>query len=386
MTVFPQLEILGSADGKVEYKESFHRTGAIYEITVRAGVNKEIMQEAAAEIRFSHPAWNICGMWRPDCGKDRSLPPDWASDRKSTACISAPVFCLYDEEGKNCLTAALSEAAKEVHYGAGIREEDGLLYCFFSVKLEKEELPWRARLYINSVGQPYERALEQVADWWEKDCGMKPLRVPEQTRLPMYSTWYSYHQKFRENELEKEAALARKAGFETLIVDDGWQTADSERGYAFCGDWQVCTEKISDMRAHVKRIHELGMKYMLWFSVPFIGNRSKAWERFSDRLLWFDPKKQAGIADIRYPEVRKYLLDLYKRAVGEWDIDGVKLDFLDNFYIRGDYPAGRKAGMDFQRVEDALLIFLGADQRGAFKGKAGCDDRIQTVVCGSSKE
>lgn len=88
-------------------------------------------------------------------------------------------------------------------------------------------------------------------------------------------------------------------------------------------------------------------------------NRSKAWERFSDRLLWFDPKKQAGVADIRYPDVRKYLLDRYKRAVREWDIDGLKLDFLDNFYIREDHPAPWKEGMDFSRVEDALLSFLG---------------------------
>lgn len=43
----------------------------------------------------------------------------------------------------------------------------------------------------------------------------------------------------------------------------------------------------------------------------------------------------------------------------EWDIDGLKLDFLDNFYIRKDHPAPWKEGIDFSRVEDALLSFLG---------------------------
>ena len=26
---------------------------------------------------------------------------------------------------------------------------------------------------------------------------------------------------------------------ESIIVDDGWQTDDNNRGYAYCGDWAV---------------------------------------------------------------------------------------------------------------------------------------------------
>ncbi|MFP4199622.1 MAG: hypothetical protein ACLFSO_08540 [Halanaerobium sp.] len=36
--------------------------------------------------------------------------------------------------------------------------------------------------------------------------------------------------------IEKEAEQAKKFGCEAVIVDDGWQTEDSSRGYAYCGD------------------------------------------------------------------------------------------------------------------------------------------------------
>lgn len=307
---------------------------------------------------FSWPLLDICGIWYPDCGKERALQADWTKKNRSMTCISAPVACLFNEEGTNRLTFALEEAAKEVFFGAGVREEDGTLSCQAALELDKEELPYRTRLYVSWEACGYAEALEEVAAWWEKDCEMAAMEVPDAARLPMYSTWYSYHQNISAAELEKEAALAKRAGFETLIVDDGWQTEDNGRGYAYCGDWQVAGNRIPDMRAHVKRVHELGMKYMLWFSVPFVGDASDAWNRFSEKLLWYDRGRRAGVLDIRYPDVREYLLGFYRRAIGEWDIDGLKLDFVDEFYIRKEKPVPWKEGMDFKRVEAALSAFL----------------------------
>jgi alpha-galactosidase len=68
-------------------------------------------------------------------------------------------------------------------------------------------------------------------------------------------------------------------------VDDGWQTSGVARDYAYTRDWEVAAEKIPDMKAHVGRVHALGMKYLLWYAVPFVGIRSKAYDRFAGKLL-----------------------------------------------------------------------------------------------------
>lgn len=105
------------------------------------------------------------------------------------------------------------------------------------------------------------------------------------------------------------------------------------------------------MRAHVDRVHELGMKYILWYSVPFIGMYSQAWERFKDRLLYTMPGLMStGVVDPRYPEVREYLIQLYEQAVREWDLDGFKLDFVDSFHPSDNEPASLQPGQDERSV------------------------------------
>jgi hypothetical protein len=84
----------------------------------------------------------------------------------------------------------------------------------------------------------------------------------------MYSTWYSYHQRVDADTLLREMAAGRKLGFESISVDDGWQTLDSARGYAFTGDWRP--ERMPEMKGFVDATHALGA-VLLWYAVPFVG-------------------------------------------------------------------------------------------------------------------
>ncbi|RAV03429.1 hypothetical protein DQG13_06900 [Paenibacillus sp. YN15] len=94
-----------------------------------------------------------------------------------------------------------------------------------------------------------------------------------------------------------------------------------------------------DMTAHVKRVQAMGLSYMLWYSVPFIGYRSEAWQRLQSKLLYRMDSMGAGVLDPRYPEVREYLTGIYEKAAAEWGVDGLKLDFVDNFRLPpGDNP------------------------------------------------
>ena len=143
----------------------------------------------------------------------------------------------------------------------------------------------------------------------------------------------------------------------TVIIDDGWQTDDSSRGYAYCGEWTTATTKISDMKNFVKRVHDLGMRIMLWYSVPYVGAYSPVFERFKDKLLNPDCERKYFVLDPRYPEVREYLVKTYENAVNEWDIDGMKLDFVDAFKLyESSNPFSEQ--MDTASVETAVCILL----------------------------
>lgn len=164
----------------------------------------------------------------------------------------------------------------------------------------------------------------------------------------MYSTWYSFHQRLDVDALVKQCELAAELGCKAIIVDDGWQTTNTARGYAFCGDWKP--ERIPEMADFVHRVHETGLKVLLWYAVPYIGYKSENWKRFEDKLLYRRDRLKAGILDPRYPEVRRFLIETYAVALERWDLDGFKLDFVNNFYPTEESAVGPGDGRDMASV------------------------------------
>jgi alpha-galactosidase len=252
------------------------------------------------------------------------------------------------------LLLAFSDALQTITMLPGVHEETATLHC--EMRLFVEPTPafgeYDAILRIDTRAFPYYECLDQVQHWWATQPGSQPARVPEVARQPMYSTWYSFHQQVNAQAVEEQCRLAKDLGCEAVIVDDGWQTTDVTRGYAYTGDWEVSQAKFPDMKAHVARVHQLGMKYLLWYSVPFVGRHSKAYARFQDKFLKTIERLGAGILDPRYPEVRDYLITTYEQALLAWDLDGFKLDFVDEF---GSVMEQRQApGQDYVSVPAAV--------------------------------
>ena len=252
-----------------------------------------------------------------------------------------PLYACYSSGGRNRVTFAASETAEPLAMKAGIREEDNRLYFafhFYDTKVARRGHVV-AKLRIDPRDVFWSDAVREAADWMTEASGRKPANVPDAAFAPLYSSWYNFHQDVHQDEIERECAIASKMGMGTIIVDDGWQTDDTNRGYAFCGDWKESKNRFPDIKAHVARVHKMGMKYMLWYAVAWIGDKSEAHARFKGKYLYHQDRIGASCIDPRFPEVREYLISTFERALREWDIDGVKLDFIDSIHVQGGDPA-----------------------------------------------
>ena len=296
-------------------------------------------------------------VWAPNMGFDRHIGPNWGKRRVYSRLASwMPVYSVLKGSGKNALTVALSDAKTPLSIGCGYCEEDGCIdheiTLFTSIIAPVKEYSAVIRLDYRDI--PFSDSVYDVTEWWETECGYKPACVPDTAKMPMDSLWYSYHQEIDVEETVKECKIAKSLGMETVIVDDGWQTDDNNRGYKYCGDWEVTPNKIPDMKDFVRRVHDTGMKIMLWYSVPFMGLGSKNYERFKDMLLYKTGNdRDHWSLDPRYKEVRDFLIGNYVRAVKEWGFDGLKLDFIDAFELKGESlkPDDRR---DIYSLEDAV--------------------------------
>jgi len=307
------------------------------------------------------PANNIQYLWSTG---SKGLRPDWGSKvLVSRATSQAPVVCLLSSNNQNRHTFAVSDALNEVVLRSGVIEETAEfinaieLFTGTQTKINT----YSVQLYITESPQMYWKTLSDISKWWELQPGMTPATVPDLCGMPMYSTWYSFHQKMTEPELLAQATLAQQVGCQTIIIDDGWQTMDTTRGYAYCGDWTP--DRFPDMKKFTDSFHQKGIKVMVWYSVPYVGKYSKVFESMKDKFLFLDKfKKNVGTLDPRFPEVRKYLIDIYKKSITEWGIDGLKLDFIDNFkLIKSDewvdavnYSEEANNGRDYASVNDAV--------------------------------
>ena len=364
-----EFKISGGNPGAEIYMDHRREENGILLFDVHMVPEREEIPESFC-ISFRIPDVDIYSTWSPSVRFDRRIKTPWAKPTTRSRLSSwMPMHALVSAAGQNRMTVAVSDAETPISLSTCEYSDDACIQweiTFFTVPVAPVER-YKATLRIDTRDIPYYDAVYDTVSWWERACGYPPAYVPEHAKLPVNSLWYSYHQRLDAEDILRECALSKELGMDTVIVDDGWQTDDDQRGYHFCGDWEVEPSKIPDMQAFVKGIHATGMKAMLWFSVPFMGIKAKRYDYFRDMLLDQTGNQTDYFSlDPRYKEVRDYLVGIYAKAVAEWGFDGLKLDFIDSFVLKGkslDFDA-RRDHESLEAAVDALMAEVADTLRG----------------------
>ncbi|MBR2837799.1 MAG: alpha-galactosidase [Kiritimatiellae bacterium] len=308
----------------------------------------------------------VRNVWISDYARDgcHLWPKLWwgyNSKYASQLAYETPVAVGLDNLERSPVAIACSEAFSPLEFGLYADDStcEVVGRCEFFAKPSVALREYEVSVLLDRRGLYFADAVRQCSEWIASKNGFASAKAPEAAFDPLYSTWYAYLQDVSAKELEAEAVEAAALGMKTMILDDGWQKIESATFYSATGDWMPIQSRFPDMKAHVARVHDAGLKYMLWLAVPYVGDESKAWDVFKDKALMVRGAKSPGriaILDPRFPEVREYLIRTYERVVGEWDFDGVKLDFIDQFVQPAADPAARDgfAGRDYRSVPEAV--------------------------------
>ena len=312
------------------------------------------------------PGAGVQNVWVSDCSRDAChLWPQlwwgWVTRYSSQLAKETPIAVGFNSQETAPVALACSEAFNAIDFGlyADDRTCEIVGRCEFFGRPTTPIRRYSVSVLLDRRNHAFAETVRDCSRWVARQNGFKTASVPEAAFDPLYSTWYAYLQDVHDKELEEEARQAASLGMKTMILDDGWQKLDSVSFYSATGDWQPVKSRFPDMKAHVQAVHAAGLKYMLWLSVPYVGDESRAWDRFKDKLLRSSGGKspgRIGTLDPRFPEVREYLISTYERVVGEWGFDGVKLDFIDQFAVTGTDPALKDnyAGRDCRSVPEAV--------------------------------
>lgn len=318
---------------------------------------------ARFNVYFTFPQKGVFNTWTSDVSCGTHLDPFWGGSNNSSAlAFRMPLYEYFDDNNTNCLTIACSESFRRVEAALGVMEE-GCDICSELRFFREAEAPmshYETKIMLDWRRVFWGKTIQDGVKWMMEEKGLQALEAPEAAFEPLYSTWYQFHQNVTDEAVAEECKLAAELGMKTVILDDGWQTEDGNRGYAFCGDWKPTPKKFPDMASHVAAVQKLGMKYMIWYSVPYVGFNSEAYAKFEGKYLYNEHGMGCSVLDPRFPEVREHLVNLYVNALKDWNLDGFKLDFIDSFGLRGEDPAVKEnyAGRDIMNVNEAVNVLM----------------------------
>lgn len=266
-----------------------------------------------------------------------------------------PIKQFISRSGRNRYLVTVSDVKSPLCILGGASERNGMLnfQIDFFTEITGPFEHYGAIIRVDERDIPFDDAIQEAREWFS-ELGYRATVAPDKAKEPMYSTWYSLWQTMTAQEVLRECRHAVKLGMKTVIIDDGWQKAVGGRIYEFVGDWVPEKKRFGDLERLTPKLHEMGLNVMLWFSIAFIGHKAKNYKRFEGKYLREHPEGHYAVLDPRYKEVREFLVETYADAVKRYDLDGLKLDFIDRFSSNGRV----EDGMDFTSVEDATEQLL----------------------------
>ena len=350
---FPEMTIISDQADVTHSIELTSEQDGVYIYSFRFSSVEAIVPKPVT-LHWKLPALNIKGVWTSGSLYEKRLQYDWELDHlQSRVSVNAPVVSVFGHDDQNVISFASSDAINKLEMNALLREEDVHLYCHVAMFTEKQQAitEYASEIRVDTRNIDFSKSLGDISSWWAQFEQYKPAFVPEIARSPLYSTWYNFHQHMEEDILIEECRIASSLGYKLIIIDDGWQTLDTNRGYDYCGDWQP--DRFPDLAGLVDKLHEVGMQVGIWFSVPFCGNKSMAYQTFKGKFLTED-HRWAPVFDPRYPDVREHLIQIYAHAVESYNLDALKLDFIDEFKAYPDTELTLDHGRDYANINEAV--------------------------------
>jgi len=298
----------------------------------------------------------VFSTWGPLNGRDHSIRQWWFPNGVSSVYqCGSPLLSTMDSEGVNRVTVALSDTFSRSALTVSVDDLNQRDEIIFTVETQGEG----ALLRVDRRAIDYCDAIYEAGEWMRSFLPDGQIRVPDNAELPLYSSWYNFHQEPEQYLLEKELELASKIGFKTFILDDGWQFEGKNTGaYQLCGEWNLAKDKFPDFKGFCDRVHSYGVKILMWFAVPFVGFDSPEYVRLKDKIAFDNKPFGAGVLDIRYPAMRKHILGILERYVRKYGIDGLKLDFIDAFNMEAEHLPPFNDEMDVKTLDLAAVLLM----------------------------
>lgn len=178
-----------------------------------------------------------------------------------------------------------------------------------------------------------------------------------QERPILINNWEATFMDFTEDKLMPIVERAKELGIEMFVLDDGWfGHRDDDR--SSLGDWFVDEKKFNHgIAGFAKRVHDLDMKFGLWFEPEMISIDSKLYQTHPEWMIKTPgrgqtPGRHQFVLDMSRQEVVDYLFGLMSHIIQDAKLDYIKWDMNRNIteMYGADLPADQQLEFSYRYI------------------------------------
>ncbi|MGN0867007.1 MAG: glycoside hydrolase family 36 protein [Oligosphaeraceae bacterium] len=310
-------------------------------------------EEGGHVATFSLPLADIQGHWTPKHAWPQFFLP-WNLAVEASAQSDYPALAFVNTQGICRGLVALSQLKRESLITARMNQEKGT----YDITVESLPSAEPVELVVDCRPLPWMEALAQ----WRDGLGVARPAVPREAWEPVFCTWYAVHAAVEQRWVEENARLAASLGMGTLIVDDGWCFDEAKRvspatigdWYENVGEWELSTVKFPDFNRHVERVHQMGMRYLLWVAPFLVGKKSRHFREMPQSLLPGEIREGYRLLDPASPQA-DLVLRRMERLLRQTPVDGLKVDFLDQIEPSRETPTSAHVLAFVERLHRTIL-------------------------------
>lgn len=297
--------------------------------------------EGRTELRLKIPIIDLQGYWTP-ADRTPNARINWVIRAESTAQRNFPFISFFNSAQMNRCSVGLDCIYDDVAITAKMNQETCNYELFIIVTAPAGSEPFK--VIVNRRDQPWTRCL---ADW-RNELKQPELHFPAAAWNPVFCTWYAVHAAVTAPWVEETAREAARLGFGTYIIDDGWCFDDMKRvspetigtWYEMIGDWEVSEKKFPEFEKHIRRVQDMGLKYMVWVTPFLIGLKSRLYREI-EGCMFAKSAEGCQVFNTANVDAGRIIIDKLASLMEKYPLDGLKVDFLDSVLPSIDDPHGR---------------------------------------------
>lgn len=273
-------------------------------------------------IQVSVPNANVNRIWYTQqidgLGHHAYISLPWGATIEASGHFGCLLTALQDRYGQNRGLLALKNQSGDgslrfsVEYGGPSMTMTINRFVYGGV-WHSDEIDETAYFDLEDV--PWNHAVDSFSAWYDKEFNLT-YDTPRFCWEPAFNTWYPIKGNQREDLVLKLAGQCRDLGIKTYEIDAGWFTN--------AGTWQLDTKKIPDLKALIQKLHEMGLKVIIWYSAFDSGNSKE----LQNLCVVNNGKPTARLCPLN-PIVRERATRYARELMETYGLDGLKMDFLD---------------------------------------------------------